>query len=99
MDVTNYQKILHPEACESIKGLSAVVPRYQAVTINGYNEKGEPVTWQASGWAARIIQHEMDHLDGRMYTDVMESQSLQVDDWYRINARAGNYYLYYKQRY
>lgn len=99
MEVTDYKKVIFPEACESLKGLSASVPRYRAVTLKGYEFDGSPVEWKATGWGARIAQHEMDHLDGRIYTDLMDSKTLQVDAWYRINARNGNYHIYYKQRY
>lgn len=98
MEVTDFTKLSFPEACESVKGLSAIVPRYRAVTITGYEYDGEPVTLQATGWAARIVQHEMDHLNGRVYTDIMDTKTLQVDAWYRINARGGDSNLYYKQR-
>ena len=99
MEVTDHKKIIFPEACESLKGLSASVARYQAVTIKGFEYDGSPTEWKASGWGARIAQHEMDHLDGRMFTDVMDSRSLQVDAWYRINARNGNYQMDYKRKY
>ena len=99
MEIKNFKKILFPESCESVKGLSALVPRYKGVIVKGYNDTGNFVQWEITGWGARIIQHEMDHLDGCLYTDLMDSKSLQVDEWYRINAREGNFYLFYKQRY
>lgn len=98
MKVRNYSKILFPESCESIKGLSAAVPRYKEVSIKGYDATGAMTEWIATGWAARIVQHEMDHLDGCLYTDIMVSKSLQVDDWHRINARQGHFQMYYKQK-
>ncbi|MGH0115764.1 UNVERIFIED_CONTAM: hypothetical protein FKN15_046949 [Acipenser sinensis] len=49
------------EGCESISGFSACVPRYHSVEISGLKERGEPVSWQTSGWPAHIIEHEMDH--------------------------------------
>ncbi|KAK7892094.1 hypothetical protein WMY93_024057 [Mugilogobius chulae] len=64
MRVLDGRTVVFQEACESITGFSAAVPRYLSVEIAGLNEKAESVTWQTSGWAARIIQHEMDHLDG-----------------------------------
>jgi len=96
MKVKNYNKTLFPEACESIRGLSAVVPRYKEVSIKGYDTNGAVVEWLASGWAARIVQHEMDHLDGCLYTDIMDTKSLQVDAWHKINVRQGNFHLSYK---
>lgn len=46
--------------------------------FKGLNEKAEPVTWQVSGWPARILQHEMDHLDGVWYIDRMDSKTFNV---------------------
>lgn len=49
------------------------------------NEKGESVTWQASGWSARILQHEMDHLDGVLYVDRMDSKTFININWQAYN--------------
>lgn len=63
------------EGCLSVSGFSALVPRAHQVEVNALNEKGEPVTWRTSGWPARILQHEMDHLDGALYIDRMHTRS------------------------
>ncbi|KAM9481197.1 peptide deformylase, mitochondrial [Clarias gariepinus] len=73
------------EACESISGFSASVPRYTSVEVSGLNEKAEPVTWQTSGWPARILQHEMDHLDGILYVDRMDSKTFINVNWEEYN--------------
>ncbi|XP_074487810.1 peptide deformylase, mitochondrial [Sebastes fasciatus] len=73
------------EACESISGFSATVSRYVSVEVSGLNEKGEAVTWQASGWPARILQHEMDHLDGVLYIDRMDSKTFININWQAHN--------------
>ncbi|XP_028931924.1 peptide deformylase, mitochondrial [Ornithorhynchus anatinus] len=74
-----------PEGCESIAGFSAHVPRFRAVRIEGLDENGEPVVWQASGWPARIIQHEMDHLQGSLYIDKMDSRTFTNVRWMEVN--------------
>ncbi|TFK03901.1 tyrosine-protein phosphatase non-receptor type 13 [Platysternon megacephalum] len=74
-----------PEGCESIAGFAACVPRYQAVQVSGLNEAGDAVSWQASGWAARILQHEMDHLQGILYIDKMESRTFVNTRWMELN--------------
>lgn len=79
--VLDGRTVLFQEACESISGFSATVPRYLSVEVSGLNEKGEAVTWQASGWPARIIQHEMDHLDGVLYIDRMDSKTFLNIHW------------------
>ncbi|HEY9500985.1 MAG TPA: peptide deformylase, partial [Pyrinomonadaceae bacterium] len=45
------------------------------VTVNCLNERAEPVTIEAEGWYARILQHEIDHLNGTLYIDRMETRS------------------------
>lgn len=83
--VLDGRTVLFQEACESISGFSAAVPRYLSVEVSGLNEKGEAVTWQASGWPARIIQHEMDHLDGVLYIDRMDSKTFLNINWQAHN--------------
>ncbi|EFX74141.1 hypothetical protein DAPPUDRAFT_307445 [Daphnia pulex] len=97
MQVKDFKKTLFPEACESLKGISAIVPRYRAVHVKGYEYDGSPTEWDATGWAARIVQHEMDHLDGQIYTDIMESKSLQVDLWKKINVHQGKILIKYNK--
>ncbi|KAM6946107.1 peptide deformylase, mitochondrial [Aplochiton taeniatus] len=83
--VLDGRTVLFQEACESISGFSATVPRYLSVEISGLNEKGEAVTWQASGWPARILQHEMDHLDGVLYIDRMDCKTFINVRWEEHN--------------
>ncbi|XP_026166917.1 peptide deformylase, mitochondrial [Mastacembelus armatus] len=85
--VLDGQTVLFQEACESISGYSATVPRYLSVEVSGLNEKGEAVTWQASGWPARILQHEMDHLDGVLYIDRMDSKTFININWQAHNEK------------
>ncbi|KAM9503609.1 peptide deformylase, mitochondrial-like isoform 3-T5 [Salvelinus alpinus] len=74
------------EACESISGFSATVPHYLSVEVPGLNEKAEPVTWQVSGWPARILQHEMDHFDVVWYIDRMDSKTFNVKGQHRTSS-------------
>jgi len=57
------------EGCLSVPGLVGEVDRHTAITIKAQNRRGQPVKIKASGWLARIFQHEIDHLDGIIYTD------------------------------
>lgn len=57
------------EACLSIPGLLGDVPRAQRVTVRGRNRRNRFVTIEATGLLARILQHEIDHLDGVLFTD------------------------------
>ena len=57
------------EGCLSIPGFVGDVERAEAVTIKGRNRHGQQMTVKARGWLARIFQHEIDHLDGVLFTD------------------------------
>uniref|UniRef100_A0A8D2J923 Peptide deformylase n=1 Tax=Varanus komodoensis TaxID=61221 RepID=A0A8D2J923_VARKO len=85
MRVLDARLVSFPEGCQSVSGFSACVARYQAVQVSGLDADGEPTTWQASGWAARIIQHEMDHLEGVLYIDKMESRTFLNLRWAELN--------------
>ena len=63
------------EGCLSVEGFQAVVPRARAVTVEALDHRGAPVTIRASGWYARILQHEIDHLNGTLYIDRMNTRT------------------------
>jgi len=64
------------EGCLSLAGFSAIVPRSLRASVSCLDHRGEPVTFGAEGWHARIVQHEADHLNGTLYVDRMRSRSL-----------------------
>jgi peptide deformylase len=64
------------EGCLSLPGLMALVPRARKVRVECLDENGRPKVIRASGWFARILQHEIDHLFGTLYVDRMRSVSL-----------------------
>jgi peptide deformylase len=68
------------EGCLSLDGFAALVPRAIVVRVDCLNEHGEPVVIQARGWYARILQHEIDHLNGTLYIDRMLSRSFMSID-------------------
>jgi peptide deformylase len=70
------------EGCLSVAGFTAVVPRAKKVRVECLNEKAAPVTLDAEGWYARILQHEIDHLGGVLYVDRMNSRSLCTHENY-----------------
>ena len=59
------------EGCLSLAGFSALVPRAAQVHVACLNERAEPTVIEARGWYARILQHEIDHLNGALYFDRM----------------------------
>ena len=64
------------EGCLSVSGFSAVVDRALKVRVECLNERAEAVTIEAEGWYARILQHEIDHLNGILYIDRMKTRTL-----------------------
>ncbi|MBO3083591.1 peptide deformylase [Cellulomonas sp. zg-ZUI188] len=68
------------EGCLSVVGYQAVVARARRVRLTGSDEHGTPVDEVVSGWSARIVQHETDHLNGTLYLDRAELRSLAVTD-------------------
>ncbi len=61
------------EGCLSIPGYVGEVARHQAVHITGLDRGGKRLNLRLKGWDARIFQHEIDHLDGILYTDRLTS--------------------------
>lgn len=57
------------EGCLSVPDILGVVPRAKSVRVECLNEKAEPVVIHAKGWYARILQHEIDHLNGTVFLD------------------------------
>lgn len=55
----------------------------------GFNERGQKQVVEATGYVARIIQHEMDHLNGILFTDQMTTKTLKCGIWKEINAVNG----------
>ncbi|WP_055491338.1 peptide deformylase [Streptomyces sp. TP-A0356] len=58
-----------PEGCLSLPGLEAGTERYDHAVVEGCTADGEPVRVHGTGWFARCLQHECDHLDGGLYVD------------------------------
>jgi peptide deformylase len=55
------------EGCLSVPGMRGVVPRYRALRYQGYDEQGNAIDRSVSGFHARVVQHECDHLNGILY--------------------------------
>jgi len=73
------------EGCLSLSGFSAVVPRARRIRIACLDENSGSRSIEASGWYARILQHEIDHLHGTLYIDRMDSRTFtSLDNWGRF---------------
>jgi peptide deformylase len=68
------------EGCLSVPGWQAVVARHAEVRLTGEDEQGRAVDEVFTGWPARIVQHETDHLDGLLYLDRAELRSLSSNE-------------------
>ena len=63
------ETVVGTEGCLSIPGFIGDVERLDQITIKGQNRFGKPMRVKANGWLARIFQHEIDHLNGVLFTD------------------------------
>nr|ABD28402.2 Formylmethionine deformylase [Medicago truncatula] len=83
LKIKSNKTFLFFEGCLSVHGFQAVVERYLDVEVEGFDRYGEPIKINASGWHARILQHECDHLDGTLYVDKMVPRTFR--SWENIN--------------
>jgi len=66
------EKVMGIEGCLSIPGLLGEVERHEALQVKALNRHGKLVKLKVDGWLARIFQHEIDHLNGVLFTDLTE---------------------------
>jgi peptide deformylase len=70
------------EGCLSLPGFFALVPRSRGVRVECLDHRGKSKSIEASGWYARILQHEIDHLHGHLYIDRMHSRTFSsTQNW------------------
>ena len=67
---TSEEMLMGAEGCLSIPGLVGEVERHAEVQVKGLNRHGKPIKIKAKGWLARIFQHEIDHLNGVLFTEL-----------------------------
>jgi peptide deformylase len=79
---TGAEKAEFFEGCLSLSGFLGLVPRARTVRVECLNEHAQPTVIVASGWYARILQHEIDHLNGALYIDRMHSRTFtSLENW------------------
>src|SRR5262245_37552840 len=80
------------EGCLSIPDIRGMVPRFTDITVKALDRDGKPIELQLKGFAARVAQHETDHLDGILFFDRMSSmQSLTyLEEYSRYHAKDGD---------
>jgi peptide deformylase len=77
------------EGCLSIPDIRGLVPRARDIRVKGFDREGKRIELEASGFMARVLQHENDHLDGILFLDRMKSfDSLSfIEEYARYHAR------------
>lgn len=73
------------EGCLSIGNMRGQVPRFRHVGVKALDRKGKPLEFEATEFFARVIQHEVDHLDGVLFVDRMKEllTLTHMDEWQR----------------
>lgn len=74
------------EGCLSIPGRRGLVTRPNKITVKAKDFRGEPIEIEAEGFLARAFCHEIDHLNGRVYVDIMEREIFDDDPEYSEEA-------------
>ena len=83
LTVLSMEHVKFHEGCLSVQGLCGIVPRAAAVKVTGLNDRAEPINIEAEGWYARILQHEVDHLNGVLCIDHMDTKTLATHENYQ----------------
>ena len=86
------------EGCLSIPGVYADVQRPESMTVRYYNENFEEVTEKLDRFACRMVQHEMSHLDGVVFTDLVAPIRKKMLSKKLINISHGKVSVHYKAR-
>lgn len=77
------------EACFSVHEMAGLVPRYKRIKYRGFDPEGNVIEGVAEGFVARIIQHEVDHIDGILYTDrALEGTVLTLDEYRQMRKES-----------
>jgi peptide deformylase len=74
------EKVFGVEGCLSVPGLIGEVERHETLHVKALNRHGKPVKYKVDGWLARIFQHEIDHLNGILFTDLAKEVWKPRDD-------------------
>jgi peptide deformylase len=76
------------EGCLSLPQVFAMVPRYTRLRVRGLNQHGKPVDFEATGMLARIVQHEVDHLNGVVFLDRVDllTREAKFREWQEIRS-------------
>lgn len=70
------EEVMGEEGCLSLPEIFAPVKRYEHITVKYLNEKGDEMILELSDLNARIVQHEIDHLDGKLFVDYLDESTI-----------------------
>jgi peptide deformylase len=76
------------EGCSSVPGIVALVPRVRRVRVRYQGRDGQTRRIDANGWFARLLLHQVDHLEGTLFTDRMIARSLMTQENYEQRWRS-----------
>lgn len=80
LTVIGEERAMFFEGCLSVEGYAGMVDRAAEVEVRGLDEHGVSQTWRVRGWPARILQHEVDHLNGVLYVDRMNTRTFMAGE-------------------
>lgn len=84
------EEILGWEGCLSVPGLRGLVPRWRHIRVQALAPKGQPLDFEARDFLAIVVQHEVDHLDGRVFVDRMRDlKTLAFEEEFQRYWREG----------
>lgn len=78
------EKNLDWEGCFSVEKVTGQVPRYKAIRYSAWTPEGEHIAREARGFLARILQHEIDHLNGQCFVDLVEGEFLSTEEYIKM---------------
>ena len=87
LELLDEPEVIFFEGCLSLPGYMAAVPRAKNVRVQCLSHRGEPQVIEASGWYARILQHEIDHLQGTLYIDRMQTRTFSSFENYNRHGK------------
>lgn len=83
------EKTTDYEACFSVKNMAGPVERYKSIEYTAYTIDGKQIKGTTSGFLARVMQHEIDHLDGKLFIDLVpKGKLLTLDEYRKMRAEA-----------
>lgn len=87
--VLDHKKVVFEEGCASVNSFAAEVARNYSIFVTATDLEGKKFEHTLNGWNARIAQHETDHLNGILFTDVMDRKTLRCTQWEMVNTKGG----------